>query len=108
MSDGLVVGFVHVYIGLQVVSDSEVTIGELVVDKTYRARGIGRLLLHRAEEWARKKECSALRVNSNVVRNEAKVFYERLGFQHLKTQRVFYKSWSRRRPGCPSTPRPGM
>ncbi len=34
MSDGLVVGFVHVYIGLQVVSDSEATIGELVVDKT--------------------------------------------------------------------------
>jgi N-acetylglutamate synthase-like GNAT family acetyltransferase len=108
MSRGLVVGFVHVYVGVQVVSDSEATIGELVVDKDHRTRGIGRRLVQRAEEWARKKECSALRVNSNVVRNEAKVFYEGLGFEHLKTQRVFYKSWSRCRPRSPSTPRPKM
>jgi GNAT superfamily N-acetyltransferase len=99
MSDGPAIGFVHVYVGLQVVSDSEATIGELVVDKDYRSRGIGRLLMQRAEEWARKKECSALRVNSNVVRNEAKVFYDRLGFEHLKTQRVFHKYWGKGRPG---------
>jgi len=64
----------------------------LVVEDEYRGNRIGALLLESAEEWARKRGCSTVRVLSNVIRERAHTFYARLGYEVLKTEYVFQKN----------------
>jgi len=64
----------------------------LVVEDEYRGNRIGALLLESAEEWARKRGCSALRLLSNVIRERAHTFYARLGYEVVKTEYVFQKN----------------
>jgi len=89
---GNVVGWVHVFIPRLLVSDSQAEIGGLVVDEGLRGRGVGRMLMRQAEVWALAQGCRAIRLRSNIVREGAHGFYERLGYSRLKTQTVFRKS----------------
>jgi GNAT superfamily N-acetyltransferase len=73
------------------VADPQTEIGGLVVDESYRRRGVGRLLMEQAERWAREKGCGAICLRSNVVRKDAHAFYERIGYSNVKTSRVFHK-----------------
>jgi len=91
LSNGHVVGWVHVYVGQLVVKDRQAEIGGLVVDEGYRRCGIGQLLMQQAEQWARAKECWAVYLRSNIVRKGAHVFYERIGYSDVKTQLAFRK-----------------
>lgn len=64
----------------------------LVVEDEFRGNRIGALLVESAEEWARKRGCSTLRLLSNVIRERAHTFYARLGYEVLKTEYVFQKN----------------
>ena len=64
----------------------------LVVEDEFRGQKIGELLLQAAEEWSRKRNCTTLRLLSNVVRERAHGFYTRLGYDVLKTEHVFQKT----------------
>jgi ribosomal protein S18 acetylase RimI-like enzyme len=89
-----IVGWVHVYASKLVVADSLAQLGGLVIDQRFRSMGIGRMLLEKAESWARTNQCSVMIVRSNVVREDAHDFYEYLGYRHMKTQHTFRKSLS--------------
>jgi GNAT superfamily N-acetyltransferase len=91
LSNGHVIGWVHVYVSQLVMTDPQAEIGGLVVDEDYRHCGIGQLLMQQAEQWARAKECWAVHLRSNIVRKGAHAFYERIGYSHVKTQRAFRK-----------------
>jgi GNAT superfamily N-acetyltransferase len=67
-------------------------IAGLVVEDEFRGHRIGELLVEAAEDWARKKGCTTLRLLSNVVRERAHTFYARLGYDVLKTEYVFQKA----------------
>jgi GNAT superfamily N-acetyltransferase len=90
--DGRVVGWVHVYVCRLVVTDPQVEIGGLVIDEGCRRRGVGRSLMGQAERWARQKGCRVVHVRSNVIREGAHASYERVGYDNVKTQRVFRKA----------------
>ncbi len=90
--DGNVVGWVHAGVRCLVESDPEAEIGGLVVDENHRRSGAGRLLMARAEEWARSKGLKSVYLRSNVIRNEAHNFYEKLGCRVVKTQRAYRKT----------------
>jgi GNAT superfamily N-acetyltransferase len=62
-----------------------------VVDARFRSQGLGRRLLAYAEDWARERGCTEIGLRSNVIRDRAHVFYEKLGYQHIKTQKAFRK-----------------
>jgi GNAT superfamily N-acetyltransferase len=64
----------------------------LVVDETKRSRGIGAALVEAAVEWAAGHGYRTIRVRSNVIRERAHAFYERLGFSRVKNQVVFVRS----------------
>ena len=86
-------GWVHAYVERTVETDATVEIGGLVVEKTQRRLGLGRLLMGRVERWAHETGFSTVTVRSNVTRRfEAHFFYERLGYRRVKNQRVFKKS----------------
>ncbi len=75
---------------LEVEPRAEIT--GLVVDSAYRSAGVGRLLVARGEAWARENGLPMIGVRSNVVRERAHSFYERLGYSVVKSQKVFRKS----------------
>jgi GNAT superfamily N-acetyltransferase len=86
------VGWVHVIGAYHLVFGPSAELGGLVVRDGWRERGIGRLLLERAEDWAGVHGYGVMRVNSNTARQDVPGFYEHLGYQRIKTQNVFYKS----------------
>jgi GNAT superfamily N-acetyltransferase len=88
---GEIAGWVAVFIYRVVEADARAEISGLVVDERYRSQRIGMHLLARAERWAREKGCRAIGLRSNVIRDRAHAFYERLGYHHVKTQKSFRK-----------------
>ncbi len=56
------------------------TVAEMVVDETYRKRGIGTALLGTIIDMARQKGCTRIEVDSAFDREEAHRFYEKAGF----------------------------
>jgi GNAT superfamily N-acetyltransferase len=86
--NGSVLGWIHIC-GVQFFqSPPFAEIGGLVVDEASRGRGTGKLLLEAGARWAAERGYRKLRVRSNVVREDAHRFYEREGFQRVKTQVV--------------------
>jgi len=85
------VGWVHVYLRLLLLADLQAEVGGLVVDENHRGRGIGRILMQHAEQWARGQGCEAVCVRSNVVRERAHIFYQGIGYDNIKSQRTFLK-----------------
>jgi len=53
----------------------------LVVTEKERGKGIGKLLVTKAEELARESGCKRLELTSNNRRTDAHRFYEKLGFE---------------------------
>jgi GNAT superfamily N-acetyltransferase len=86
-----VVGWVHVFMYHLLESPTEAEVGGLVVDENCRRWGAGRLLMRRAEEWAREKGCWAVHLRSNIIRKDAHGFYADLGYHNYKTQLAFRK-----------------
>jgi GNAT superfamily N-acetyltransferase len=91
MPDGQVSGWIGVYIFRSVETAPCAQISGLIVDRGQRSRGIGQLLLDAAAKWARRRGCGEIAVHCNVIRRRAHRFYERHGFRHVKTQRLFSK-----------------
>jgi len=87
-----VVGWVVVAQHDTLISSRRAEVEGLVVEDEFRGNRIGALLVESAEDWARKRGCSTLRLLSNVVRERAHTFYTRLGYEVLKSQYVFQKN----------------
>ena len=90
---GLVAGWVGVYVFRTVELDAVAEISGLIVDENTRSSGIGKILLDAAENWARQVGCNAISVHSNVTRDQAHRFYMNNGFEPVKTQRIFRKTF---------------
>jgi len=86
-----VVGWMHVGAHPSLESDESIEILGLVVADGQRSRGIGAALVSAAESWALERGCRVIRVRSRVTRDRAHAFYERGGFQRIKTQHCFEK-----------------
>lgn len=86
-----VVGWVHVFEYLPVCHDRVAEVAGLVVDENCRGTGVGQRLMEAAEHWARAKGLSTVVLRSNVIREPAHKFYEKLGYTRIKTQHAFRK-----------------
>jgi len=94
--DGRPVGWIHVGVAEYLETGAFAAVNGLVVDRDVRSRGVGQLLLERAEEWARDRDVPLIRLWSTTSREGAHRFYERQGYMKIKTQYAFVKSL---RPG---------
>jgi GNAT superfamily N-acetyltransferase len=88
-ADAAIVGWLHAFVARYLVDDPFVEIGGLVVAEGERGHGIGPRLVDEACAWARELGCDRVGVHSNVVREGAHRFYERIGFVLEKHQGVF-------------------
>jgi GNAT superfamily N-acetyltransferase len=90
--EGHPAGWLHVASAEFVEAGRFAWIAGLVVSEGHRQKGIGRLLMARAEDWAREQGCPVVRLWSSSSRTGAHRFYERLGYTNIKTQYSFAKS----------------
>jgi GNAT superfamily N-acetyltransferase len=86
-----VLGWVHVSERPILLTGLQAAIGGLVVDQAYRRRGIGRRLMAEAEEWARARGCTEVKLRSNIEREAAHLFYQGIGYSHTKTQQAYVR-----------------
>ena len=94
--NGRPVGWIHVGVAEYIETGAFAAVNGLVVDRDVRSRGVGQLLLERAEEWARDRGVPLIRLWSTTSREGAHRFYERQGYMKIKMQYAFVKSL---RPG---------
>ena len=88
--DGIFVkGWIHVRINHLVESGTFAEITGLVVDESYRNKGLGKMLIQTAMQWCHEMMVEKLRVRTNVKRLDTHRFYEHLGFREIKQQKVY-------------------
>jgi GNAT superfamily N-acetyltransferase len=90
-ADGEVIGWLHLSVCDLLESPCSAEINGLIVAEGHRSAGAGARLLEEGEIWARKKRCANMHLRSNIVRDRAHAFYERQGYEHYKTSKVFRK-----------------
>jgi GNAT superfamily N-acetyltransferase len=88
---GEIAGFMELVVERLIDAEPRVDVAGLVVCKSCRGRGIGRMLMAYAEDWAIERGCKIVHLRSNLKRAGAHAFYERLGYEHFKTQKAFRK-----------------
>ncbi len=86
------VGWIHGFFSLRVESDFFVEIGGLIVNVDYRKKGIGNKLVDKVISWTESRNCRLIRVRCNSIRKESHQFYETIGFNLNKEQKVFSKT----------------
>jgi len=91
VTEGEVIGWIHLSEVHSLGSEPRAEITNLVVDSRFRGAGTGRLLVERGERWARERGLAVIGLRSNVIRERAHVFYARLGYTVTKSQKVFRK-----------------
>lgn len=84
-----VVGWIGVSQAIMIEFNPFCEINGLVVDKAWRGKGVGKVLIEAACQWARARGNRTLRVRCNVKRKEAHLFYQQRGFRESKEQKVF-------------------
>ncbi len=77
---GAVVGFVSVGEREHFAGEVDGYVGELVVSYDRAGHGVGRLLMGRAEDWARDRGVKHLTLETGAANAQARAFYESLGF----------------------------
>ena len=83
------IGWIHGFYTRRVESDSFIEIGGMVVDKNYRRKGIGRMLVQKIMEWAHEVKINKIRVRCNSLRHDTHTFYRSIGFVEMKEQKIF-------------------
>lgn len=87
-----VVGWLSIVRCSGLLAEVRAEIEGVVVEDEFRGHGIGEALVRSAEHWARRHDCSEIRLRTNVVRERAHEFYRRLGYDLVKTQHTFRKA----------------
>ena len=93
--DGAVVGWIHMRVVRLLEIDTLAEIWGLVVDEDARGRGVGAALIAAGERWAAERGMAAIQVRSNVVRERAHRFYQREGYEVVKTSFTMRKALPR-------------
>ena len=89
--NGIVAGYIHAEKYQTLYFEPMINILGLAVSSEFRRRGIGRMLLKRAERWANEVGIHKIRLNSGASRKEAHSFYRAMGYRNEKGQIRFIK-----------------
>lgn len=90
---GAVRGLIHAYERPAIEKAYDVVVQSLVVDQGARNGGLGKSLMEAAEAWARTKGAERVVLHTRVHRDDARAFYERIGYclnatSHLMTKAI--------------------
>jgi GNAT superfamily N-acetyltransferase len=87
----LLLGWIAVELRRTLESGERIEIVGLIVDARSRGKGIGRMLVADAEQWALQSGFDSISVRSNIARDASHLFYESQGYIRRKTQHAYVK-----------------
>lgn len=90
-ANGRLAGWLHVFARPSLTTEPSAEVAGLVVDEHCRSHGMGQALIGEAERWAVEQGYRMVTLRSNVKRLRAHAFYERLGYEAIKTSKSFRK-----------------
>jgi GNAT superfamily N-acetyltransferase len=91
-TDGAPDALLHVFGRAVLEKPAEAVVQALVVRDGLRGRGLGRAMMALAEAWARQAGYRHISLSSQVSRDDAHAFYERLGYARYATSHQFRKA----------------
>jgi ribosomal protein S18 acetylase RimI-like enzyme len=94
-AEGRVAGAMHVYARPALEKPPEAIVQSLIVDEAARGAGVGRALLAAAEKWAAERGFTSVALTSQVTREQAHAFYERLGYERVAQSLLMRKRLAR-------------
>ena len=87
-----VLGWAHVKIEMSMVNDPKAQVAAIVIDAAHRGEGIGKELMQKVEAWALERGLASITLRCKIEREDAHLFYNRLGFRVAKTSHYFEKA----------------
>lgn len=87
--ENIIVGWVGAAQAIMIEVMPHCEINGLVIDEHHRGMGIGKLLIDKVKQWAKKKGNDKIGLHCNIKRTEAHLFYQHLGFTEIKQQKNF-------------------
>jgi GNAT superfamily N-acetyltransferase len=84
-----IIGWIHAFKSLYIESLPFVEVGGLIVDEKYRGKGVGKALMEHVKDWCMQQGIFRIRLRSQTKRLDAHKFYQALGFEVIKEQKVF-------------------
>ena len=81
VDEGAAVGFLSLSVSFHLHHAGKVaTVEELIVTENSRGKGVGKMLMSSATEFAKEKKCEIIELASGFKRVDAHGFYEKIGF----------------------------
>jgi GNAT superfamily N-acetyltransferase len=90
--DADLVGYIQIGKGVSLGAEPYLEVVQVLVAENRRGGGIGRALMETAEREARAEGLGSVRLNSQVHRSKAHVFYEALGYDFFKISKFYEKN----------------
>ena len=85
------IGFVHIAVREELVLPAYGMVEGLDIEPDWQRRGVGRVLMAAAEAWAAARGVGFVKVRTRTERAAAHAFYEGLGYETVKEQKVMRK-----------------
>lgn len=86
-----ILGYVHAEVYTCLYAETYFNVLGLAVADSYQKQGIGKKLMLALEKEAKKRGYEGVRLNSGSTRKGAHIFYEKMGYEGVKTQRRFIR-----------------
>jgi len=84
-------GLMHVYERPSLEKPRAAVVQSLVVEERARKTGAGKLLMGAAETWARERGLNHVVLHTRIDRDDARAFYERVGYMRAATAHLMSK-----------------
>lgn len=89
--NGIILGILISRVVNRLVKQKDILfIDDLIVNKDYRSNGIGNLLLQKAIDYAKEKNCETVELKSYINNEKSHKLYEKMGFkkQHYAFKKI--------------------
>jgi GNAT superfamily N-acetyltransferase len=87
-SAGQVIGMMHLFARPAFDKPPEIVVQAIVVDAAHRGRGVGKILMAAAEDWAAQRDYRSVSLYSKTARADAHAFYHALGYERVATSHL--------------------